>query len=156
MLGTLAALLRNKGDDEAAEPLFREALVMRRRLYGGEHPKVAESLSSLAVMFHHKGDYTRAERFHQDALDILRQVPNPDDTLVGRAQRDYGATLTALKRYEDAQEHLIAGHALLMAAFGEGHRRTQEATERPVELYEAWDKPAQAAQYRALIRERGR
>ena len=34
-----------------AEKLFREALAMRRKLLGEEHPRVANSLNNLAILY---------------------------------------------------------------------------------------------------------
>ncbi len=42
-------LLYEKGDYDATEPLFREALAMRRNLFAGDHSDVAESLNDVAA-----------------------------------------------------------------------------------------------------------
>ena len=52
--------LRLKGDYEAVEPVYREALAMNRKLLGNEHPDVATSLNNLADLLERKGDYEAA------------------------------------------------------------------------------------------------
>jgi len=100
-LDSLAALLQAKGDDAAAEALFREALAMLRRLHGDEHPLVAQSLSNLANLLHAKGDYAAAEPLLREALAMQRrllgdehpQVATGLNNLAGFLQDkgDYGA-----------------------------------------------------------------
>ena len=40
-LNNLALLLQDRGDLAGAEPLYREALAIRRKALGDEHPAVA-------------------------------------------------------------------------------------------------------------------
>jgi hypothetical protein len=42
-----------------AEPLLVEALAMRKRLLGEEHPAVATSLNNLAGLYESQGRYER-------------------------------------------------------------------------------------------------
>ena len=41
-------MLQGKYDE--AEPLFRESLAIRKKVYGNEHPKVAAGLNNLASL----------------------------------------------------------------------------------------------------------
>ena len=45
---------------------------------------------------------------------------------------------------------VVGGHRRLHEALGEDHRRTVRALDRVITLYEAWDEPDRAAEYRAL------
>ena len=54
--------------------LYREALAMRRKLHGEDHPDVATSLNDLAVVLKAKGDFVEAEKSLREALSIRRQV----------------------------------------------------------------------------------
>ncbi len=49
-LETLAWLYREIGDYAAAEPLFRQAMEIRRAALGEGHPDYADSLNNLAVV----------------------------------------------------------------------------------------------------------
>jgi hypothetical protein len=51
----------------------------------------------------------------------------------------------------EAEALLLAAHHALAAQLGPDHRRTQRALGRIVELYNAWGKPAEAAEYRARL-----
>ncbi len=151
-MNALALLLQGKGDYEAAEPLYREALALRRKLFGGNHPDVGQSLINLANMLRKKGDYEGAEPFFKEVTGTDQKIFDPDHWALAYARSLHAACLTKLGRFEQAEELLFAAHSVLQAKLGEQHRRTLQATEFLVELYEAWNKPEKAAEYRALLK----
>ena len=73
-LDLLGELLVNRGDEQGAEELLREALEMRLRLFGRDHPSVAESHNGLALMFLSQGRYAAAEESFREALRIIKLV----------------------------------------------------------------------------------
>ena len=75
------------------------------------------------------------------------------DVQVGLLQRDLGATLMRLQRHVEAEEFLLRANALLQTELGD-HQETRRTVSFLVELYEAWDEPDKAAEYRALLAER--
>jgi hypothetical protein len=56
--------------------------------------------------------------------------------------------LTAQKRYDDAESLLVKSYNELKAKLGNQDKRTTEARQRLAKLYEDWNKPEQAAQFR--------
>jgi hypothetical protein len=62
-----------------------------------------------------------------------------------------GECLTIQKRYDEDESLLIASYNDLKASQGEQNPRTVEALQRLALLYDAWKKPDQAAQFRALL-----
>jgi tetratricopeptide (TPR) repeat protein len=69
-LNNLASLLETKGERAEAEKLYREALAMRRKLFDGRGPKVAQSLSNLAFILLAEDRPAEAEPFVREALSI--------------------------------------------------------------------------------------
>ncbi|MEH2164643.1 MAG: tetratricopeptide repeat protein, partial [Nostoc sp.] len=69
-----------------AEPLYIEALAMRKRLLGDEHPNVATSLNNLALLYKSQGRYSNAEPLYIEALEIAekRLGANHPDTITYR------------------------------------------------------------------------
>jgi tetratricopeptide (TPR) repeat protein len=53
--------------------LYQQALEMRRRLLGEEHPDVATSLNNLAGLYESQGRYSEAEPLYQQALEIYER-----------------------------------------------------------------------------------
>ena len=63
-------LYDHQGRYRDAEPLYQEALAMRQRLLGDEHPDVATSLNNLAGLYKHQGRYSDAEPLYCQAIGI--------------------------------------------------------------------------------------
>jgi CHAT domain-containing protein/tetratricopeptide (TPR) repeat protein len=79
------------GDYAAAEPLYRQALEVRRAALGEAHPDYAASLNNLAALYHAKGDYAAAEPLYRQALEVRRAA-------LGEAHPDYAASLNNLAK----------------------------------------------------------
>ncbi|HXE51427.1 MAG TPA: serine/threonine-protein kinase [Tepidisphaeraceae bacterium] len=62
---------------DRAESLMRDALEIRRRLYGSTHPRVAESLTVLATYLEWRGKYGEAVRLARESLTILENAYGP-------------------------------------------------------------------------------
>jgi hypothetical protein len=72
-------VLKSQGRPAAAEPFYRDALAMRRRLYPAAqypdgHPDLAQSLSNLAGVLDALGRPAAAEPFLRDALAMYRAL----------------------------------------------------------------------------------
>ncbi|KAF0206500.1 MAG: peptidase-like protein, partial [bacterium] len=57
-----------------AEPLFIQALDIRKKVLGDNHPDTALSINNLAVLYDRKGDYAKAELLYIQNLDIRKKV----------------------------------------------------------------------------------
>jgi tetratricopeptide (TPR) repeat protein len=62
------------GDYSRAEPLFRQALEITKKVLGEEHPHFATSLNNLGSLYDSMGDYSRAEPLYRQALEIKKKV----------------------------------------------------------------------------------
>ncbi|WP_414756479.1 CHAT domain-containing protein, partial [Anabaena sp. CCY 9910] len=72
-----------------AEPLFHQALEMRKRLLGQEHPDVATSLNNLALLYNRQGRYAEAEPLFHQALEMRKR-------LLGQEHPDVATSLNNL------------------------------------------------------------
>ena len=52
----MGALLKDRGDLERAEPLYREALEGRREKLGPKHPDTLRSVKNLGLLLQARGD----------------------------------------------------------------------------------------------------
>ena len=66
------------GDYAKAEPLYKEALEIRQKVLGREHPDTATSLNNLAELYRGMGDYAKAEPLLKEALEIYQKVLGPE------------------------------------------------------------------------------
>lgn len=108
-LDQLASLQLDVGAAREATPLFEEALVIRRRELGNDHPHVAASLSNLAFSWRAAGDGHRAAPLFRQALAIQEQTLGRDHPSValtlnnlGELARGVGDLKTARRELERA------------------------------------------------------
>ncbi len=88
-LNDLAVMYRSIGDYQKAAPLFREAMEIRRHVFGEQHPAYAHSLNNLAKLCAAMGDYRQAEPLCLEAVKIRREA-------LGEQHPDYATSLNDL------------------------------------------------------------
>ena len=69
---------------------------------------------------------------------------------VAETQSVLGGCLAAEGRYEEAEPLLVESLPIIHDRWGKQQKHTLKALDRIVSLYEAWDKPQKAAQFRAI------
>src|SRR5439155_370397 len=65
-----------------AERMHREALAMRKKLLGNEHPDIAGSLYNLAGVFREQGKPAEAEAMFREALAISQKLQKEHPSVV--------------------------------------------------------------------------
>jgi tetratricopeptide (TPR) repeat protein len=82
-LGNIYAAL---GDYVGARPYYEQALAIRRKVLGEEHPDTATSLNNLGRLLEDMGDYAGARPYFEQALAICRKVLGKEhpDTRIAR------------------------------------------------------------------------
>ena len=88
------------------------------------------------------------EPYLRDALAIRQKNFPADDFVVAHTSSMLGECLTAQKRFEEAEPLLRNSYNNLKAKVGDQNRRTLDARKRLAKLYDDWNKPDQAAQFR--------
>jgi len=143
-----AAVLSRLGRWEEAAPLLRTAYETYRSTHGPSHPNVLVTAHNLARTLTEMGEAAEAVAIYGEILPVARLRFGPDHYLVATFEGGLGTSLLRLRRFSDAEAHLVASHDRLEAVFGSDNRRTRAARERIVELYEAWGRPEAADRYR--------
>ncbi len=69
---------------------------------------------------------------------------------IANAESILGACLAGLGRYVEAEALLLASYPIVREGTTAGAAYTSELLARIVTLYESWDKPEKAEEYRAL------
>ena len=88
-LNDLGFLYNAMGDHVRAEPLYQQALDVRKKVLGVEHPDYATSLGSLGDFYLARGDYAKAEPLLRQAVALFGRV-------LGEEHPDYLLSLTNL------------------------------------------------------------
>ena len=117
----LGRVFIDQGRGDRAEPLFREALALRRRELGSEHQETATSLSDLGLLLREKGELAEAERLLRECWEISRRTLGEEHPNVGTAVANLG--LTVIDRDEPERAEIMFREALAIrrAALGENH-----------------------------------
>ncbi len=102
-LNNLAFLYNNQGRYSEAEPLYQQALAIRRRLLGEEHPDVATSLNDLAYLYYNQGRYAEAEPLLQQALAIRRRLLGEEHPDVATSLNNLALLYNNQGRYAEAE-----------------------------------------------------
>ena len=82
----LADVLRGQGKYDAADTLAREALRVRRAVFGAAHPDVAASLQQVSGIAIYLGNFPEAEAYQLKAVAATRQIGD-DSATVGALER---------------------------------------------------------------------
>jgi CHAT domain-containing protein len=81
------------GEYAQAEPLYQQALQIRKATLGENHPDYAKSLNNLAVLYQNMGKYAQAEPLLQQAQDIrIRQLESTFPSLSEKEKEQFLAT----------------------------------------------------------------
>jgi len=150
-LTTCATVQQCRGDYVAAERMLVEVLEMRRRLCGPDGTPVISSLNNLACLLLTKGDIDRAGERFREGLTIAQQTLPPGHWLIPFMQAGQAACFTAQGQVQQAEPLLLESYRRLAIAVGRTNARTRQVITHLIELYEEWDKPEAAAQWRARL-----
>jgi len=157
-INNMGGLLESQGKLAEAEPYYREALEGRRRVLGDEHPYTLGSASNLSLLLAELGKGSEALELADEAVETGRRVLGEEQWHVGNFLGKRGRALEELGRYAEAAEAMQEGHAILVAALGDGHEQTQRIVGYIAALYDVWHEAepgegydARAGEWRARL-----
>jgi serine/threonine protein kinase/tetratricopeptide (TPR) repeat protein len=144
----LALLYFLKGDYARAENEDRKALDLLRKYLGPEQPLTASTAATLGLILTREGKAVEGEPYLREALTIRKKILPPGDSMIPNAASALGECLTVQKRYAEAEPLLTDSYNELKSKLGDQNKRTIDARQRVAKLYDDWNKPEQAAQFR--------
>jgi serine/threonine protein kinase len=71
---TIGQVYFDLGQYTNAEAMHRQALMLRREVFGSEHTATANSLNNLANALSYEGRYQEAEKLHRQVLEMKRKL----------------------------------------------------------------------------------
>jgi len=127
-LDRLAVLLSyGKNEYAESETLQREALAMRRRLYGELHPEVALGLSNLAANLGSQGRFDDAIEFNKQSIDQHRKLFGERHPRTAQAMASYAKNLDRSGRPAEAIAMRRLVVEINIESVGAGHRETLDS-----------------------------
>jgi tetratricopeptide (TPR) repeat protein len=125
LLGMVLGELR---DPQSVE-LEREALGIRRRLYGDRHRLVADSLSESAFTMWNAAEppqWELAEQYYKDAISIYEETLGPAHQDLARSLQAFGLMRSRQGRQDEAEQLLRRALEMNRSVLGEEHQFTVE------------------------------
>ena len=95
LLDRAASYFLGRAAYSQAAPLFRDALALRQKALGPEHPDTAMSLNNLALLLMDQGDLAEALPLFERALAIREKVLPPEHPHKGQSLCDIASVLRA-------------------------------------------------------------
>src|SRR5262249_24616018 len=102
-LSSLGSAAHDAGNYPLAGPALAEALNIRERLLGPEHPAVAVSLNNLALLYQDQGRYAEAERLAKRALALGEKALGPEHPDVAVGLNNLAVLYKDQGRYAEAE-----------------------------------------------------
>ncbi|MDJ0842563.1 MAG: tetratricopeptide repeat protein [Acidobacteriota bacterium] len=118
MLGTAHSYM---GNYSTAEGFAREALTMRRQLFGQEHTAVADSINLLAGLLRARGDSAASEPLSREALALMRKLLGREHPSVATGLNDLALLLHDRGKLTEAEPLFRESLAIHRKLEGEGH-----------------------------------
>jgi tetratricopeptide (TPR) repeat protein len=127
--------LEQQGRYDDAIRLTSEALAIREKLLGPDHPDLAKSLNNLAQLYVEKGRLTEAEPLYRRGLAILEKSRGPDDPDVATIVDNLGNLYRAQGHYADAEAAVRRVLAIREKAFGPEDPKVARSLNNLASLY---------------------
>jgi tetratricopeptide (TPR) repeat protein/tRNA A-37 threonylcarbamoyl transferase component Bud32 len=149
--GDLAETYMQANQPGKAEALDRQSVEEARRQFGPGDLRTARALALLGWHLLRQDKHAEAEKPLRDCLAIRRQK-EPAAWSTFNTQAQLGAALLGQKKYAEAEPLLLKGYEGMKQREAmippQGKVRLTEALQWLVQLYDAWDKPDEAARWR--------
>lgn len=147
----LAAMLRMQGRLDEAELILGHAVATSRRVLGQNHAETIAALGEMAHLREAQGRLADAAELSRQTVDLARKAKLNDDWQLAIYRLDHGRYLTRMRQFPQAEKQLLESLASFKTVLGPDHQLSRKVTQLLVELYEAWGKPVQAAEYRTIL-----
>ena len=148
---SLGRILLARGELEQAESELLQALDARRQLFDPDHEGIAFVERNLAAVLLEAGAPGTAEVLLARAQVALRSRLPADDWQIQELESLMGAVFLERRLFEAAEPCLVDSYRALEKTRGSEAIYTKQALERLIRLYEAWEKPMQADEYRQML-----
>ncbi|MCA9651114.1 MAG: serine/threonine protein kinase [Myxococcales bacterium] len=106
---------------ERAQESLEQALVLRERVLGPEHPRVAATLDHLGNVADARAAYSEAQAHYRRALAIYERVLGPEHPDLAAVLHNLGVTLRWDGELVQARETIERALAITEASVGAGH-----------------------------------
>jgi serine/threonine protein kinase len=154
-LAGLGDFLHRRGRLAEAEQLGRQEIAILQASMGPEHHAMASALARMGTLLTDEGRYRDADSVFREAIAMRERVSGPHHALLAVVLADYAHLLTERGRFAAAEAALARALDIVEGQYPDAHPDAQKVIRGLVALYERWNRPADAARYRARVRKVG-
>ena len=126
---TIGGVYLDLGEYQKAETMHRAALALRKRVFGYEHPGVAESLNDLGNALYRQSKLTEAESTHCEALALRRKLFGNRHPQVAASLNNLANTLREQGRLAEAEAMFREALVLRREFLGTNHEETAQTVD---------------------------
>ncbi len=128
-------LYHRKADYDSTKLLLERSLAIREKVFGKEHPDVAESLNNLAELHRVQGNYDQAKPLYERALAIFEKVHGQEHPSIATSLNNLALLHKAQGNYEKAKPLYERSLAIREKVFGKEHPDIAESLNNLAELH---------------------
>ncbi|BBD62071.1 peptidase-like protein [Nostoc sp. HK-01] len=136
--------LYKEGKYSTAIPLAKQALDIREKVLGKEHPLVATSLNNLAELYRIQGEYQQAEPLYQRSLAIREKILGKEHPDVATSLNNLAVLYDSQGKYQQAEPLYQRSLAIWEKVLGKEHPLVATNLNNLAELYRRQGKYQQA------------
>jgi len=107
-----------------SQSFHQQALAIREKVFGFEHPDVAESLNSLAMLARLREDYELAEKFYLQALNIREKMLGQQHLVTAKSLNNLSVLYRIQGKYKQAEPLLQQALNICEQSLGSEHLNT--------------------------------
>ncbi|MHC4217452.1 MAG: tetratricopeptide repeat protein, partial [Planctomycetota bacterium] len=149
----LGRILLRMGRFEEAEEIYREQLEVQARVHGADGVVAIGAVNVLGHCLSSAGKLDEAEPMLRDSLAGIREALGENDHWTHVACWRLAKLLVRREQFTEAEPLFLDFHRGMHAIYGPRHKNTIWGLNELADFYDAWDKPEEASQYRALLEE---
>ena len=121
ILNTSGQVYDKIGKYSQAEGFHKKALIIRKKIFGEDHPDVASSYNNLASVYSSLGEYNQAEELYEKALVISKKINVEDHVDVAIYYDNLASVYWSLGKYNQAKELNIKALMIRKKILDEDH-----------------------------------
>ena len=127
--------LHEQGRYPEAEPLLVRSLSIYEQQLGEQHPNVAQSLNSLALLYRSQGRYSEADPLFVRSISIYEQQLGEQHPSVAASLNNLAALYESQERYSEAEPLFVRSLSIREQQLGKQHPDVAQSLNNLAALY---------------------
>ena len=136
--------IRRWGSTRKLRPLYRQALEIRQKTLGEQHPAYAVNLDNLASLYEEMGRYKESEELGRQALEIRKKAVGEEHPGYARNLANLAELYRTMGRYDQAEAMYRQALAIQKKLLGEQNSDYATSVDGLASLYVAMGRNEQA------------